>query len=63
MNPESTIIRAELPHVAQLFATECRAESRRRGHPVTRHDPAVRLRVADLLLSGMGARIRREIGG
>ncbi len=63
MNPESHIIRAELPHVARLFVTECREESRRRGHPVDHHDPTVRLRVADLLLSGMGERIRRKVSG
>lgn len=60
MNAESEVIREELPEVEQIVRDECWLEGERRGSAVHSSDPAVRLRVADIILAGAGAEIRRR---
>ena len=63
MNTESEVIREELPEVEQIVRDECWLEGERRGSPVHPHDPAVRLKVADIILAGAGAEIRSRHTG
>ncbi len=63
MSQESEIIREELPEVAQIVRDECWLEAERCGHPVDPKDPVIRDRVADIILSGAGAEIRRHHTG
>ena len=60
MDTESEVIREELPEVAQIFRDECWLEGERRGSPVHPRDPAIRVRVADIILDGAGEEIRRR---
>jgi hypothetical protein len=59
MNHEDEIIRAELRDIAKIVADECWLEAERRGVPVDPSDSVVQSRVAEIILSGAGARIRR----
>ena len=59
MSPESEFIREEIPELEKIVRNECWLEAERRGEPVGPHDPAVRQRVADVILSGAGAYLRR----
>ncbi len=63
MNTESEVIREELPEVAQIVRDECWLEGERRGSPVHPRDPAIRVRVADIILDGAGEEIRRRHQG
>jgi hypothetical protein len=63
MNTESKVIREELPEVAQIVRDECWLEGERRGSPVHPRDPAIRVRVADIILDGAGEEIRRRHQG
>ena len=63
MNTESELIREELSEVAQIVRDECWLEGERRGGPVPPHDPAIRVRVADIILDGAGEEIRRRHQG
>lgn len=60
MHYEVDIIRAEITDVESIVEDECWLEGERRGHRVDRHDPAVQLRVADIILRGAGATLRRK---
>ena len=60
MNTASEVIREELPEVAQIVRDECWLEGERRGSPVHPRDPAIRVRVADIILDGAGEEIRRR---
>jgi hypothetical protein len=63
MITESEVIREELPEVAQIVRDECWLEGERRGRPVHPRDPAIRVRVADIILGGAGEEIRRRHQG
>lgn len=58
MNNESQIIREEIADVARVFAQECWLEGERQGHAVDPHDEGIQLRVANLILGGLGSQIR-----
>lgn len=58
MTAMSEFIREELPEVERIVRDECWLEGERRGSPVPPTDPAVRARVADIILAGAGAEIR-----
>jgi hypothetical protein len=60
MDDASEIIRREIPDIQQIVQTECWLEGERCGHSVSRHDPAVQGRVADVILKGAGAYLRRK---
>ena len=60
MSPESEFIQAELPEIERIVLNECWLEGERRGQEVDRHDPAIQERVADIILTGEGARLRQE---
>lgn len=60
MSPETELIQAEIPDVAAIIRNECWLEAERRGSPVEPSDPAIRVRVADIILSGAGSEIRRK---
>lgn len=60
MSSMSEFIRDELPEVEQIVRDECWLEGERRGCPVPPSDPAIRIRVADIILNGAGAEIRRR---
>jgi hypothetical protein len=60
MNPENEIIRAELFDVEEIVRNECWLEAERRGAPVDRHEESIRTRVADIILNGAGAALRRK---
>ena len=59
MSPESAFILKELPHVRRIVHDECWLEGERRGEFVALADPVVQQRVADIILSGAGAELRR----
>lgn len=60
MSPEIEVIREELPEVARIVRDECWLEGERRGCAVPPSDPAIRLRVADIILASAGEEIRRR---
>ena len=60
MTPESEIIRAEISDVEEIVRNECWLEAERRGGPVDRREDSIRARVADIILSGAGAALRRK---
>ena len=60
MNSMSEWIQEELPEVERIVQNECWLESERRGCPVPPSDPAIRMRVADIILSGAGEEIRHR---
>jgi len=62
MDPES-IIRKEIPDIAHIISDECWLEGERRGCAVRKDDAFIRERVADIILNGAGARIRRKHDG
>jgi hypothetical protein len=59
---DTDIIRAEIPDVQCIVEDECWLEAERRGHAVERGDPVVQKRVADIILNGAGAALRRKHG-
>lgn len=61
MSPESRAIQEELPELEQIIRNECWLEAERRGCPVDSKDPVVRERVADIILDGAGAEMRRRL--
>jgi len=61
MSKEVQIIHAEIPAIRQIIRNECWLEAERRGAPVDPHEDLIRERVADIILSGAGSRIRRQI--
>lgn len=62
MTPESEIIRAQIADVATILRNECWFEGERRGNPVDPRDEVVQKRVADIILSGVGAYLREKHG-
>ena len=60
MSPDSEFIRSEIPDVEEIVRNECWLESERRGRPVDPHDHVIRQRVAEIILDGAGAEIRRR---
>jgi hypothetical protein len=60
MDDASEIIRCEIPDVLQIVEDECWFEGERCGHAVSRTDPVVQKRVADVILKGAGAYLRRK---
>ena len=60
MSPESELIREELPEIERIVRDECWLEGERSGHPVDPSDPVIQDRVADIILFGAGAEIRRH---
>ena len=63
MNPESEFIRSELPDVKSIVDNECWLEGERRGAPVDAHDEKIQTRVAQIILGGAGAYLRRKHSG
>lgn len=60
MTSECELIRAEVDEIEHLLQEECCLEGKRRGIEVDLHDPTVQVRVADLILAGMGSEMRRR---
>ena len=60
MIPESEFIQMELSEIAQIFRDECWLEAERRGAPVDPKDEIVQTRVAEIILSGVGERLRKS---
>lgn len=60
MSPESKAIQEELPELEEIIRNECQRESERRGCEVHPKDPEVQLRVAEIVLNGAGAEMRRN---
>ena len=60
MIPEAEFIQAEIPEVRKLLDDECWFEGERRGAGVDPLDEVVQNRVAEIILSGMGERLRRS---
>jgi len=63
MNDAVDIIRSEIADVQHIVQEQCWLEGERRGYPVTRHDPVIQRRVADIILNGAGAFLRRKYCG
>ena len=61
MSREIEIIQAEIPEVQAIVQDECRLEGERRGTAVDPSDEVVQERVADIILSGVGERLRNTI--
>jgi hypothetical protein len=60
MDHEAEIIRSEIIDVKSIVNNECWLEGERRGHAVDPHDQAIRQRVADIILNGVGAYLRQK---
>jgi hypothetical protein len=63
MDPESKFIRSEIPDVKNIVDNECWLEGERRGEPVDAHDETIQKRVAQIILGGAGAYLRRKHSG
>jgi hypothetical protein len=59
MDEEAEFIRSEIADVAAIVQNECWLEGERRGTAVDASDVAVQQRVAEIILAGAGAEIRR----
>jgi hypothetical protein len=59
MNP-SDVIRAEAGGVEQIVLLAQKVETLRRGSAVDRHDEAVQVMAAELILNLMGAELRQR---
>ena len=59
MTPEAEFIHAEIHYIAQIFRDECWLEGERRGTAVDPRDPVIQRRVADIILAGVGAKLRQ----
>jgi hypothetical protein len=62
MDPEAEFIRSEIPAVENIIRAECWLEAERRGRPVDPSDSVVQSRVADIILDGAGAALRKTRG-
>jgi hypothetical protein len=60
MDDETEFIRAEIPDVKSIVDNECWLEGERRGRSVDAHDKTIQERVADIILGGVGAYLRRK---
>jgi len=56
----TTLIRRELPDIADLVMVEALHQSRERGTYVSPRDPQVQSRVAEQILAGFGEALRRR---
>ena len=63
MSPESKFIRSEIPDVKNIVENECWLEGERRGQPVDAQDDTIRERVAQIILGGAGAYLRKKHSG
>ena len=63
MKDSSETIREELGDIKVIVGVACAIEEKRRGAPVDPHETAVQLRVADMILNGLGAHLRAMHGG
>jgi hypothetical protein len=61
MSPEAEFIQAEILPVRQILQDECWLEGERRGTQVDPGDEVVQNRVAEIILSGMGERLRHNM--
>jgi len=61
MSPESEFIWAEIPDVRRIVQDECWLEGERRGMPVDPRDEVIQMRVAEIILSGMGEHLRHKL--
>jgi hypothetical protein len=62
MNTPDSIILSEIRDVAEIVRVACAVESVERGTSVSPHDPQVQARAADIILSGIGAQMRKVRG-
>ena len=63
MNHSSELIRAEIKDMKAIVQAACAVEQAHRGVPVDPHETAVQVRVADMILEGLGAHLRAVHGG
>ncbi len=63
MDPEPEFIRSEIPDVKSIVKYGCCLEGQRHGKPVDSHDQTIRERVAQIILNGAGAYLRRKHSG
>ena len=61
MSAESEFIQAEIPEVRKIVQDECWLEGERRGAAVDPRDDAIQKRVAEIILSGVGAQLRSSV--
>jgi hypothetical protein len=61
MSPEAEFIRSEFPEVERIVQNECWLEGERRGTPVDPNDAVVQKRVAEIILSGFGEKLRHAL--
>lgn len=61
MSRESEFIQAEIPEVRKIVEDECWLEGERRGMHVDPRDEVVQKRVAEIILSGAGAHLRKSL--
>jgi len=59
MDQEAEFIRSEIPAVEKIIRVECWLEGERRGTPVDPSDSFIQLRVADIILHGVGETLRK----
>jgi len=63
MKDSSELIRAEIGDVKAIVKAACAMEEAHRGGgPVDPHEAAVQVRVADIILGGVGAYLRQMYG-
>ncbi len=60
MDPEAKFIRSEIPDVKCIVDNECWLEGERRGEAVDAHDKTIQERVAQIILGGAGAYLRKK---
>lgn len=60
ISPESEFIQMEILEIAQIVRDECWLEGERSGMPVDPKDKVVQARVVEIILSGVGERLRQE---
>lgn len=58
MKTPADFILSELGDIEQIVHAACLVESAVRGRPADPHDPAVQLRAAEIILSGVGEQVR-----
>lgn len=61
MSPEAEFIYAEIAQVRKIVQDECWLEGERRGTQVDPRDEVVQNRVAEIILSGLGERLRQSM--
>jgi hypothetical protein len=61
MSEEAEFIRAEVPEVRHIVQDECWLEGERRGQAVDPSDSVIQNRVAEIILSGVGEKLRHNL--